>query len=123
MPSIKATLNGDNSVKQFGLKWMLYNFEISSYEEVTDLSAFAEIVEYVGNSWDDFDGTTENGNEMVTAIIDFNDVIQTIIVPEETWYFFGDAATADFVMDSFRFGYRIYGANFNIEIRNWGPVD
>ncbi len=119
VPSIKAVIAADQSVDHFEIKWYLYNFDAGTYEEITDLTTFAEVVEHVGACLDDSDGTVGNGNLMYEEGVDFDSITQTSFAPESKWYFYGHASTTDYVMFSFRFNYRVYGTDFVIEIRNW----
>lgn len=110
LPSLKINVDASDNVTSFEIKWYIYNATSSSYEEVTDISGFANLMEWVGMNFND--NQSPGNNE----ICDFDSVTTTTVYPGKVWKFTGSSSGA-YDISSIIIGYRIYGVDFDINLR------
>lgn len=107
LPSLKINVDADDNVTSLEIKWYIYNEADGHYDEVTDISGFTNLMEWVGLSFNDWQNP---GNE---ERCDLESVTTTKIIPKKTWKYTG-TATGVYDIGALRLGYRVYGVDFNV---------
>jgi len=115
MPSLKIVYDATSGlVERFEIKWYMYNFNTSTYDEVSDFSEFDKIVAGGGranlNIFDYSDNSRVLTNFKVQALTQIN--------AEANWYFFGSGKPSpNHNLSAIRIEYEIFGICFSIDVR------